>query len=447
MTDHRRVVWTEGMLLRPQHLQQMERSVGRALQIRGSSLRGEDWGFVELELQTDLLMTGQLALRRARGLFPDGTPFVMPEDDPLPLPMDVGIDVRNQTVYLALPLRRGGVPETDIAAAADSFARYGVEKIQVRHAVAGYSEEAPVDVGMLRTRLVLGSQPHEGYGRIPVAHILERRSDGRVVLDNGFMPSALACHAVPRLQEFLVELQGLLHQRADLLALRAVATGRAASAEIAEYLMLMIMNRFEPVFVHFARARSVHPEDAYVRMLELAGELATLTRKGTRRPISFPPYRQEHLQLSFDPLIDALREAFIEGTDSAAVPITLKFKNGAYLGQIGDRSLMDSAMFVIAVRADIERNKLSAALPNYVKIAERDGLAVLVHNALPGIGLHLLPTAPRQIPMVHGGVYFELVQGGELWLKLRQTGQIAVFVQDRERAFPGFDIELWAIKV
>jgi predicted component of type VI protein secretion system len=44
-------------------------------------------------------------------------------------------------------------------------------------------------------------------------------------------------------------------------------------------------------------------------------------------------------------------------------------------------------------------------------------------------------------------VYFELVQGGDLWQALRQTGQIALFVQDRERSFPGFDIELWAIKV
>lgn len=447
MTDHRRVVWTEGMLLRPQHLQQMERSLGRALQIRGGSLRGEDWGFVDLELETDLLMTGQVAVRRARGVFPDGTTFAMPDDDPLPLPMDISPDVRNQTVYLALALRRGGVPETDIAADADSFARFGVEKVQVRHAVAGYSEDAPLDVGMLRTRLILSSQPHEGYTRIPLAHVIERRSDARVVLDNGFMPSALSCRAVPRLQEFLVELQGLLHQRADALAQRAVATGRAASAEIAEYLMLMIMNRFEPVFVHFARARALHPEDVYVRMLELAGELATLTRKGARRPVSFPAYRHDHLQSSFEPVIEALREAFIEGTDSAAVPITLKFKNGAYLGQIGDRSLMDSAMFVIAVRADVERNKLAAALPNYVKIAERDGLSVLVRNALPGIGLHLLPTAPRQIPMVHGGVYFELVQGGDLWQALRQTGQIALFVQDRERSFPGFDIELWAIKV
>jgi type VI secretion system protein ImpJ len=170
-------------------------------------------------------------------------------------------------------------------------------------------------------------------------------------------------------------------------------------------------------------------------------------RKGTRRPPNFPPYRQEHLQASFEPVMEALREAFIEGPDQAVVPIPLKYKNGAYLGQIVDRALMDRAMFVLAVRADIDRNKLAAVLPNYVKIAERDGLAVLVQNALPGIGLHLLPAAPRQIPMVHGGVYFELVQGGELWPKLRQSGQIAVFVQDRDRSFPGFDIELWAIKV
>ena len=39
---------------------------------------------------------------------PDSTPFRMPDDDPLPVPLDIGTDVRDQRLHLAVPLRRAG---------------------------------------------------------------------------------------------------------------------------------------------------------------------------------------------------------------------------------------------------------------------------------------------------------------------------------------------------
>ncbi len=65
------------------------------------------WGFTEIELERDLLGIGKLAVRRAVGVFHDGTPFRMPEDEPLPPPSTSPATLRDQLVYLAVPLRRG----------------------------------------------------------------------------------------------------------------------------------------------------------------------------------------------------------------------------------------------------------------------------------------------------------------------------------------------------
>ena len=62
----------------------------------------------ELEIERDLLGIGKLGLRRARGVFPDGTPFVMPDTEPLPAPLEIGTQLRDQVIYLAIPLRKSG---------------------------------------------------------------------------------------------------------------------------------------------------------------------------------------------------------------------------------------------------------------------------------------------------------------------------------------------------
>ena len=73
-------------------------------------------------------------------MFPDGTPFRMPEDDPLPSPIDVGPDVRDQIVYLAVPLRRCGELDGRRAGDADGLVRHEVRELQARDATSSGGE-------------------------------------------------------------------------------------------------------------------------------------------------------------------------------------------------------------------------------------------------------------------------------------------------------------------
>ena len=113
MSVYNKVVWSEGLFLRPQHFQQQDRYFERYVETRCQALVPHSWGFTELEIERDLLSIGKFGLRRAAGVFPDGTPVRMPDDDPLPAPIDIGAQIRDQVLYLAVPLRRAGAVDVD----------------------------------------------------------------------------------------------------------------------------------------------------------------------------------------------------------------------------------------------------------------------------------------------------------------------------------------------
>lgn len=443
MSAHNRVIWSEGLFLQPQHFQQQERYLERFVEGRCHALLPHSWGLTELEFERDLLSVGKAALRRVAGVFPDGTPFRLPDDDPLPDPIDIGADVRGQVLHLAIPLRRAGEVEADRGERPDELARFHVREEQAQNATAGHSDPAALEVGAMRTRLLLAGDVTPAYACIPLTRVVECRADRQVVLDDQFMPTVLRIKVAGRLAAFATELLGLLHQRAEALAGRVAATGRGAAAEFADFLMLQAINRYEPLVAHYAEAGDVHPDDLYRVCVAAAGELSTFTTTA-KRPPKLGTYRHDHLQESFDPVIAALREALskVLVQSAIAIPIQPK-KHGVSVAVVGDRSLYGSAVFVLAARADLPTEEVRRRFPRELKIGPAEKITDLVRLSLPGVPVHPLPVAPRQIPYHAGFTYFELDQTVDLWDQLKTSGGIGLHVPGE---FPGLALEFWAIR-
>jgi len=444
MTQYNKMVWSEGLFLRPQHLQQQERYLQRYVDLRAGGLRQHAWGFSELELELDLLAVGRLGLRRARGVFPDGTPFSMPDDDPLPPVMDVDVSCRDEIIHLTLPLPVPSQPDSAWPEApGDRLVRYRVRESRAVDASGSTAEAVTLEVGGLASRLLPSSQPTEGLARIPVARIVECRADNRVILDENFVPTTLACRAAPRLQTFLSELLGLLHQRAEALAGRVALSDRGGAAEIADFLLLQTINRWQPLIAQWSEASTPHPEALYRSLASMAGELATFTAPGKRLG-ALPPYRHEDQQAPFAAVIAALRGSLSAVLEQNAVAIPIQQRKfGVWVAVAPDMRLFDSAAFVLAARADQPSEELRRQLPAQAKIGPVEKIRDLVNLQLPGIGLGPMPVAPRQIPYHAGYLYFELDRQAPLWRDLKTSGGIAFhFGND----YPGLDLQLWAIR-
>src|SRR5882672_7520677 len=419
MTWDNRIIWSEGTFLQPQHFQQHDRHLETQLEQRTRALRPHGYGFLEIALDESLLELGKLALRSARGVLPDGTPFDCPARDPLPPPLDVPATLRDSLVTLALPVRRPGVDEADLGGAgADSLARYVAGGLEVKDVTAAYC----------------------GLG---VAKVIERRADNRVVLDQGYIPSVLDSGASAPLASLLRDVHGLLHQRGDALAARLSQPGMGGVAEIAEFLWLETINRFEPLFAHLAATTPLHPEQLYATCLSLAGEMSTFTREN-RRPVAYPVYRHDDLAGSFAPLIADIRRSLSMVLERNAIPIELQERSyGMRIAAIPDSDLAKTARFILAAKAQLQPERLQASLPTLVKIGPVERIRDLVNLNLPGIALRSLPVAPRQIPFHAGFLYFELDRGGDLWKLTEQSRALAMHIAGE---FPGLELEFWAVR-
>jgi type VI secretion system protein ImpJ len=443
MSSHSRVVWTEGLFLQPQHLQQQERRFEHLLALHAAAQAPLAWGFAEIEIDDAALALGKLVLRKARGTLPDGTGFDIPRVDPAPPPLEVAPDTRDEQIVLALPLARTDAIDFDYDGDAASMARHSIEEIDVRDTALPGERWAPVQIGRPRFRLLPTRRGTDGFVCLGVAQVLERRADGTVVLHRDYLAPALRLGALPPLQTLVQDLLGLLHQRGEVLAQRLAHPGRGGVAEIAEVLNLQAINRHEPVFAHFAGQPSLHPEALYRAMVALAGDLATFDAP-RRRVAEFTPYRQEDLRASFAPVVDELRRLLSLVLEQGAVPIELQTRSyGVRVAIIRDLNLLKTASFVLAVSAQMPMESLRTRFPAQVKLGPAERIRDLVNLQLPGIALNALPVAPRQIPFHAGFAYFELDRGGELWRQLEKSGGLALHVAGE---FPGLELECWAIK-
>src|ERR1700690_2597716 len=113
MSWYSKVFWSEGLFLRPHHLQQNDRYVEHLLERRVGQVTPYPWGFSSLEIDRDLAQQSKFALRRASGVLPDGTPFDIPADSPLPPPIVVPDTAAQQIPWLSMPVASANMREAD----------------------------------------------------------------------------------------------------------------------------------------------------------------------------------------------------------------------------------------------------------------------------------------------------------------------------------------------
>lgn len=445
MRNENRVAWSEGMFLRVQHFQQSDRWTERLVRTTTRQLSPYPWGIAEIGINRSALAIGQFALSSLGGIMPDGTPFEAPVDADLPAPLVLDESTRNAIIYLALPSRQPG--RADIAlngGAGHNRVRVVASHYEAPDANVDTDFMAEIEVGRLSLNYLKTGDELSGYDLIGLARVIEVRSDRAVVLDPDYIAPSLTCAAEPRLHELITELLGIVRHRAEAIAERIGDPTIRGTAEVGDYFLLQILNRADPMLKHMsANATRLHPIAFYEQCIQLAGELATFTTDG-KRASDFPPYRHEDLKGTFSAVFDDLRASLSSVLEQAAVRIELvERRHGVRVGTINDRSLLDDAGFVLAVRADMPAEELRRKLPAQIKIGPVERIADLVNVALAGIPARPLPVLPRQLPYRSGTVYFELDTKNPLWKQLDTSGAIALHLAGE---FPSLEIELWALR-
>jgi type VI secretion system protein ImpJ len=442
-----RIVWTEGMHLGPHHFQAQNRYFEDSIQFATSALWFATYGLVGCELSAEALRNGSVSVSHARGIFPDGLVFEMPECDPLPEARQIAElfpPTRDHlTVLLAIARHKpDGVNCAVSDGAEPDGLRYIGETKPLYDETTG-RDERPVRLGRKNIRLMLDTESTEELATLPIARIM-RSGSGYFVFDPEFIPPCLQIPASERLMSMLGRLIEILEEKAASLALPKQAGGDKAAfstREIANFWFLHTVNASLAPLRHLYLSKRGHPEELYLEMLRMAGALCTFALDS--HPRSLPLYDHDHLDVCFAGLDRHIRNHLevIVPTNCIAIPLHAA-GNYLYFGEITDARCLGRSQWILAIRSKVGDAELISRTPQLVKVCSKQFVPELVRRALPGMQLTHLPTPPAAVSPKVEYQYFSVGKGGPCWDHLIQTKAVGVYVPGE---FPDAEVELLAV--
>ncbi len=425
-----RVVWSEGMYLGPHHFQVQSRYFEDSIRFATSSLWYAAYGLAGVELDNEALHNGTVNVVHARGIFPDGLIFNMPESDALPEPRAIA-DFFPPTrdgvvVMLAIPPRKPNGFNCALEDGGPADARFLAESRLLHDENTGIDERS-VRLGRKNLRLLIDTEPAGDLLTLPIARVV-RDGSGHFAYDANFVPPVVQTGASMHLLLMVQRLIDILNEKSASITRSAGKGGRDFSTrEIATFWLLHAVNSALAPLRHLITSKRGHPEELFMEMSRLAGALCTFALDS--HPRDLPLYDHDNLSRCFTELEAHIRLHLETIVPSNCISIPLR-EAGDYFweGEITDQRCLGRSRWVLAVRAALGEAELMVKAPQLVKVCTPPFVRELVKRALPGLALTHLSVLPQAISPSVETLYYGISRTGPCWDHMVQTRQIGVYI-------------------
>ena len=418
--EDKKVIWSEGMFLSPQHFQQQDRYLEGFVKGYSEFMNPNRYGLADLEFDKRLNKIGKVGIKNAKGLFPDGTPFDIQNG----LALEIPPGTHDKLVYLALPIYRSGV--VDVGDEQDKHRRYHRLDHNIFDTSRDQSEAVQLELAGLNIELKLEGHDLQDYTLIPIAHVSEHKSDGEVVLNKAFIPVCLYFSVSDYLQDNINDIYAQMQYRARSISqrLQVESASKSHQALIRDYLWLQALGRWLPSVKSWLDIGTVAPQTVYYACLNMVGEMQGLEGE---MPQEYERWEPNRLYAIFSDMFSdiriLLREVQLDNLTTLAWDSSLFEKRRLLRTLVQDRSLFNAGRFVLVVSSSLGAVKLSEQFPLVSKLAGNSTIADLVRNALSGVPLRALPVPPSELKARSDAAYFEIDTQSTLWRELIQKDE------------------------
>ncbi len=215
-----RVIWREGLFIRPQHFQQNDRYYSYELMTRTYQSRQNNWGgFFDFKINEHLLSTSKIVLENASGIMSDGTLFDVNIKESVSLTLDITSSDIGKYIYLSLPINIKDSDEVYFEEHKDLLTRYKSKTLSnVSNTNAGEDSSSDLLVSHHNFKLQFEDDLSESYIGMKIAKISNVSNSGIVSLEESFIPSFLHLNSSTYLLSKVKELLNMLSYRAEKLA-------------------------------------------------------------------------------------------------------------------------------------------------------------------------------------------------------------------------------------
>jgi len=445
MAMNRKVVWSEGMLLTPQHFQQWDRHVEGLIAERFNTQNSIGWGVTEVDIDHDGLANGRLTLLKCSVVFPDGLVVEIPDHDAAP-ETRVFTDLfpaskESLDVYLGIPVERTDGMTCQLGKESGTRpSRFFAEHIEVLDTTTG-DNPREVLVTKKNLRVFFSGEETSDMVAVKVGELV-RLPTGAVGLKETYIPPALWISASPYLMRLLRGLIELLLAKRAMFSDAQRGVMELIGVDLSKFAVVSAVSTHLPVLQHLNRREQVHPESLYLALAQLAGQLLMLIPPSESQDL--PIYQHENLAATFEGLDKRIR-SIIEGATPTRY-ITIPLENSGdnmWVGRVPESRLFASAQFFVMTSGDLSEDQVRSLVPHQVKIGSPSKLKEIVAAAMPGVKLYHTPRPPATLPMKIGTQYFRLDDRGVFWEEIKKSQVVALHVPD---SLQGIQIQLVATK-
>ncbi len=417
------IAWTEGMFLRPHHMQQSDLAAQSRLEQHLRVVDPFHWGVREFALNEEALSERRVEVLRLEAMLPGGTIVRFPGAailEPREFPantegLDVWVGVRRLSPSRpnSAPLGNGardvrnfvqseGVPDLERGGSEAS-----VERLvpNVRVFLSGQEEE-------LETHEVLRLCRVEATGDIKRPFGMSRSVSPPLLVVQGFPP-------------LLEEVQKIAAQIAAKISVVASRTETIALGELPRMWMRYTLARVTPVLRHMLGSGETRPFELYGALVEAAGALAAFR---LREAAELPVYDHENPWPCFSALL-----AFIDGALEEVAPTFTELRlrydaaKKAYVTNDLSVTLVNPRnRFVLGVKAAMESKELVSWVAQKGKAGSVAQIGQLLMFNVPGVPLEHLPGMPSDVAGPAGAEYFKIDSHGDRWGKVRDEFSFAL---------------------
>lgn len=347
-----RIEWHEGMLLAPQHFQQLSARLDSLVAWQTLAAAPFSWGIRRLVFDSGLLPTGLLRVLELEAILPDGTAVQYSAADPQHGALELSLTPYAETmaneplnVYLTLPVV--------------GPARQGSAALRFR-SVAGapvedeVSEAEPADIPRLLPLLALtaGSVPPGTHVHLRLCNVFK---DNEVVRLGDLLPPLLEVARDNALWVAVASLLGQLRGKAAFVAKQTAVPSsrvddRLAHLELKDRLRSLLAGL--PQTEAILRTPQLHPLPLYWTLCSLLASLSLL------RPGGLPPipmdYNHADPSSVFKPLLLALQDAVSEVSQEYREH-KFEFRQGAFETQL-QAQWLSGKRIVVGLRGQSDKD-------------------------------------------------------------------------------------------
>lgn len=425
--NYHKVLWQQGTLLAPHHLQLAD----RYYEAQHRSFRPHEWGLIELQIDHGALAQSRFQVRRCSAILPDGLRIDWDtqhgEEFPPPpsIPIEFPPGVERIGVWLTLP-------DTMESQRYLQRQREFVDELEP-------TNRRTVVIGQPNLAFVTSGQSLEGLVALKLAEV-GRSVIGVPMVSEDYLPPSLTLSTTPFYSQLLDQLLGQLENKLRYLLKtqrKTLGSEWAACATLAQQL---------PVLHAMAAKGSLrlwHPAQLYHELVRLCGGLAVVGDE----LLPMPSYQHDDQRACFLALQARLRTLLGLLTPSLVQSYPLLPRAGFEDFVVWDGimpALSDGkAKIYLELSGDFALQDFVPEVPSRGKLGGMTALDRALEGGWPGLPLEFVPAPPKLSASNGNAIYFRLRQEScprsengvqendrlfELWSELRDRGRASFYL-------------------